>query len=382
MENSSYNVIFTGRIREGFPAEAVIQAAAALFKCGEDTVRRMLSGKPVVFKKNLPRTAAENYVARLQKIGIACHLMPHTPGGEKSEPRAGTPAKSPAAPSAAAISPPAAPAPGSRRPTVAPDIPDAQEVPADALYDFMLYVGENADAYEGPFRALEDNGGRYKPQWHWPALLVTIPWLLHRKLYGTALFYLLALFALLHTIPLLALIPAFLLPPLTAHYLYYRVARRALRRTSGGGVLRERRLIKAGGRNNIPRTLVASIALVAPAWYAFLLLAPPLAIPGIAGTRAATAEQHREDTLAARKKASLATMMALQDLYTEQGTAAPETIEGLKNKLQLAESDVRDAWNHRLALEINGGAVTLRSAGADAMYRTADDIELEITRKR
>ena len=109
--------------------------------------------------------------------------------------------------------------------------------------DLALVIGTNADRYLDQARGYN---------WHWPAALVPLPWLLYRKMYWEC-FAFLAL-----VLPLRLVFPQFITPTLLpvmllglyAHTLYIHAARRRVRKANSRelpGARRNRYLVRAGG---------------------------------------------------------------------------------------------------------------------------------------
>lgn len=73
--DTQYNVVFTGKLREGFPLEDAVRDLATLSRKREEDVEKILtSGKKLVLQKNLDKEKATNYAQRLHKIGLEIKL--------------------------------------------------------------------------------------------------------------------------------------------------------------------------------------------------------------------------------------------------------------------------------------------------------------------
>ncbi len=75
-EESTFDIVFTGEILEGFVLLEVKQKAAQLFKMDEQKVAALFQSKPVTLKKNLAPDAAKKYQKVLSQIGMAVVAQP------------------------------------------------------------------------------------------------------------------------------------------------------------------------------------------------------------------------------------------------------------------------------------------------------------------
>ncbi len=74
MNESLYEVSFSGHIQEGAELDAVKARIAKMFKANEATVAKLFSGKRMVIKKNLSAEAADKYSMAFTKAGAICEL--------------------------------------------------------------------------------------------------------------------------------------------------------------------------------------------------------------------------------------------------------------------------------------------------------------------
>jgi len=89
--------------------------------------------------------------------------------------------------------------------------------------DYALFVGKSSETYLTRFNKFGMEGnGHFRLTWHWPAFFFTFFWMIYRKLYGWALLVL-----VLHFLPFLNIF-TFILWPITAHYIYYKHAKKNL----------------------------------------------------------------------------------------------------------------------------------------------------------
>lgn len=87
MSDSSYEVVFTGRIAAGADLARVKANLAMLFKIEPARVDAMFTGKPVVIKKRLDEATARKYQAAMQKAGAIAEVV----GGQSEPPRPAIP---------------------------------------------------------------------------------------------------------------------------------------------------------------------------------------------------------------------------------------------------------------------------------------------------
>jgi hypothetical protein len=74
MDESLYEVTFSGEIQEGAKLDEVKARIAKLFKADEVTIARLFSGKRIVIKKNLSAEVADKYSIAFTKAGAVCDL--------------------------------------------------------------------------------------------------------------------------------------------------------------------------------------------------------------------------------------------------------------------------------------------------------------------
>ena len=74
MNESLYEVAFSGQIQEGAELDAVKARIAKMFKANEATIEKLFSGKRIVIKKNLSAEAADKYSMAFTKAGAICDL--------------------------------------------------------------------------------------------------------------------------------------------------------------------------------------------------------------------------------------------------------------------------------------------------------------------
>lgn len=83
MEETSYNLIFSGVIADGHDAETVRKNIAELFKVSESKVERLFSGSQVAVKKNVDKATALKYQSAFKKAGALCSIVPFSDAADK-----------------------------------------------------------------------------------------------------------------------------------------------------------------------------------------------------------------------------------------------------------------------------------------------------------
>jgi len=106
MDESLYEVTFSGEIQEGAKLDEVKARIGKMFKADEVTIARLFSGKRIVIKKNLSAEAADKYSIAFAKAGAICDLT--------LVPADTAPTDDQAARTAPSAPPPAAPKPAPR----------------------------------------------------------------------------------------------------------------------------------------------------------------------------------------------------------------------------------------------------------------------------
>ena len=95
MNESLYEVAFSGQIQEGAELDAVKARIAKIFKANEATIAKLFSGKRIVIKKNLSAEAADKYSIAFTNAGAICDLAlipadtaPPAPADDRAAPKA------------------------------------------------------------------------------------------------------------------------------------------------------------------------------------------------------------------------------------------------------------------------------------------------------
>jgi uncharacterized protein YdgA (DUF945 family) len=74
MNESLYEVAFSGQIQEGAELDAVKDSIAKMFKADEATMAKLFSGTRVVIRKNMSAEAADKYSLAFSRAGAICEL--------------------------------------------------------------------------------------------------------------------------------------------------------------------------------------------------------------------------------------------------------------------------------------------------------------------
>ena len=103
MNESLYEVAFSGQIQESAELDAVKARIGKIFKADEATIAKLFSGRRIVIKKNLSAEAADKYSLAFAKAGAICELTlmptdsaPPAPADNRAAPKA--PSSAPVAP--------------------------------------------------------------------------------------------------------------------------------------------------------------------------------------------------------------------------------------------------------------------------------------------
>jgi len=69
-----YNIVYYGKIIEGFETEEVKRNFASLFKNNSEKIDLFFSGRQIIVKKDLPYEKAQEYVRRFMEQGALCEM--------------------------------------------------------------------------------------------------------------------------------------------------------------------------------------------------------------------------------------------------------------------------------------------------------------------
>jgi uncharacterized membrane protein YhaH (DUF805 family) len=148
--DSSYQLIFSGRVLTGFDAQAVRAQLGQRLKLDEARLARLFSGAPVVIKRGLDGEQAQRWVTQFAALGagLAMQASPDTVPALPPAPPA--PAAEPAEAAALALVPLAAPAVVPDTPSVDDDRDKAQTDRAPAVDAAMAPSRRSGHAPSGP----------------------------------------------------------------------------------------------------------------------------------------------------------------------------------------------------------------------------------------
>lgn len=76
-----YQVLFRGRVREGFALAEVKRMAATRLKASPAMIEQIFSGQRVIFKKGLRAEQAQQYLDTLAGLGMAAEMVADAPEG-------------------------------------------------------------------------------------------------------------------------------------------------------------------------------------------------------------------------------------------------------------------------------------------------------------
>lgn len=427
MGNGNYRVVLTGSILEGFERGPVVATVAKLFKCPEQQAERLLQGESTALKREMDAATAERYQQQLTKVGIASRLeavaapelvLELSSDAEPAGASAAAPVAASPAPSektalslepigtAAADSTAAATAEGQAGfhcpkcgtpqekgeecikcgiifSRYQPDVSGADEAPTapaeeDALSELdelALFVGEDWEKYRFKFTQLNQNSGQYKTQWHWPAFLAPLPWLIYRKLYPWAAVLLLVQIVL----PPIALLMVGISMGLLGNFLYYRHAMQRIGKIAATDAERADEIAQAGGTNSLLLTIGATVlAGILMGIMSYLFFMPPEAKQAM--EKQAEARQEFEqvgDDKTKQKMLLLKNLLGMQKATMEmvdKSFEMPRDMEELRKMLGADAKATADEWGSQMDLEVEGNSLTFYSPGPDLRFDTADDV--------
>ncbi len=127
---AQYELVFSGKLVDGFAPEQVKQNVANLFKASPAQVEQMFSGRDVVLRNRLDDATGKKYQAILQKNGALCSLRPM---GQAAENPKAQPAPASPTPASAPTPPPAPARPAATTPPGAAVKSGGVQVPPGAL---------------------------------------------------------------------------------------------------------------------------------------------------------------------------------------------------------------------------------------------------------
>lgn len=75
MQDTTYNLILTGELRDGAERSAAISAFATLFKITDEKVQQILAKVPTAIKQNIDAATAQKFQSAIEKTGFVCELQ-------------------------------------------------------------------------------------------------------------------------------------------------------------------------------------------------------------------------------------------------------------------------------------------------------------------
>ncbi len=91
MDDQAYKVVIKG-VAEGRDPEDVKEKLASVFRTSTDKAARFLTGKPVLVKKNLDRSAAAKYKKAIERTGAVCAVLGPPPTAKSPDQKEAPPA--------------------------------------------------------------------------------------------------------------------------------------------------------------------------------------------------------------------------------------------------------------------------------------------------
>lgn len=95
MSEQQYEIVFYGKLVDGFTEQETKQHVAQLFKTTVDQVERMFTGKRVVIRNKLDQDTAKKYIVAMSKRGAECQIEAMGNPGVKVDFSAPAPAPAP-----------------------------------------------------------------------------------------------------------------------------------------------------------------------------------------------------------------------------------------------------------------------------------------------
>ncbi len=74
MEPLPFQIVFEGKLKEKVDPRIAAEKLAQAFRLKPESVKALLSGRPIVIKRGLTRELAEKYKAALDGIGFECRI--------------------------------------------------------------------------------------------------------------------------------------------------------------------------------------------------------------------------------------------------------------------------------------------------------------------
>lgn len=116
MTETLYEIVFQGRLVEGFSVDQVKANISRLFQATPEQIERLFSGHRVVIRNQLDQVSALKYQALLRKQGALCQVIPMAAAQPEQAKPASQPAPARTEPAARAAPAPAAEPPQATRP--------------------------------------------------------------------------------------------------------------------------------------------------------------------------------------------------------------------------------------------------------------------------
>jgi hypothetical protein len=241
--------------------------------------------------------------------------------------------------------------------------------------EMISYVGENSRYYRDKFNHIRAAEEKFKPSWHWYAFLAPFYWALYRKLWGWSVLFFFLSFTW-YIFPLFGLI-ANIVAAISANFIYYKhVKNRVFSLKKKGGS--SAKLSELGGASwkGVAGGIVASVVISAVVIGSFASVYMD-EIQEVVD--ASTDEQNQElmktpqgsETVMSLAMAKMTIKLLVQSGQIDTNKLSfDELIEQ-----ELPAESLIDGWGTPFKIKMNGESPSVRSAGPDKLFNTADDIE-------
>jgi len=253
----------------------------------------------------------------------------------------------------------------------------------DEWDEIALFVGTDIDNYRKKFHELQQNDGKYKLQWHWPAFFIPLPWLIYRKLYIWA-----GILLIFQTVsPFFLLLPLGVTFGLLGNFLYYKHATRQIGKITSFGEERRDDIHSAGGANTMLVTIGGTILAGIVSGFLFFKFFLPAGIEEALNRSAAS----RMELEQVKDNPTKVQMLVLRDallLHKQLRIAMkgefemPQNMQEFRMVTQIPSKATMDKWGTEMGFEISGENMIFSSAGEDKIMGTDDDIVLETSEKQ
>lgn len=254
--------------------------------------------------------------------------------------------------------------------------PDKDDM--DEFDEIALFVGPDIEKYRHKFREIYQNDGNYKLQWHWPAFLVPLPWLIYRKLYVLAA----VVFILQVVTPSIMSFAISIVTGMMANYVYYKYITRRLGKISSSAGERRNEIINEGGSNTMLVTIGSTILL----GFLMMFLFYQFFLPPELEDALDKNSQNQQELVDAKGDPTKVKMLMLKNsillhkkiqMVVKGEFTMPQNMDEFREVTKFPEKSTLDKWGTQIDFESSDDTMTFYSAGEDKTFDTEDDIILE-----